>query len=163
MTIKEYKILWRTDISLLPRFFQKFSAADVLKCFFMGEHFNFKMSKGWYSCYMIRLWHIFPADVLTIPTGNCAGGWFCTGQSIQAMSLPYSNTTDVSKLFMSCHKLHARKMLARYLLSFSTKYPIACQSVENVAQVSLPAIYLIIMLFYSCLLSKTSDKTKTST
>ena len=43
------------------------------------------MSKGWYSCNMIHLWHFFLAHVLTIITRNCTGGCFCTGQSTQAM------------------------------------------------------------------------------
>ena len=34
---------------------------------------------------------------------------------------------------------------------------------DNVAQVSLSAVYFLIMLFYSCLFSKTSEKIKTST
>jgi len=37
---------------------------------------------------------MFAADGLGTPTGNCSGGWYCTGMSYQAMPVDEGNATD---------------------------------------------------------------------
>jgi len=39
---------------------------------------------------------VLAADGLSEPTGNCSGGWYCTGTSYQSMPIDTGNTTDPS-------------------------------------------------------------------
>ena len=81
----------------------------------------------------------FTADGLSAPTGNCSGGWYCTGGSWQAEPADTSSTVDPSACSCPALNYTGGQCWAGTYCPSGTNYPISCDGGWYCGQIGLSA------------------------
>ena len=89
-----------------------------------------------HSC---KIRYISTGDGLTAPSGNCSGGWYCTGGSYQAEPADTSTTSDPSACSCPAVNYTGGQCWAGTYCPSGTNYPIPCDGGWYCGQAGLSA------------------------
>ena len=89
--------------------------------------------------FTLILKHLFIADGMAAPSGDCSGGWFCTGSSYQAEPIDTSSTVDPSACSCPAMNYTGGKCGPGYYCPPGASYPIDCDGGSYCSQAELSA------------------------